>query len=329
MADPVTLAAVGAIALTEGIKFLYGQAGEALKHWQERKKARAAAAAEAGATVEAAAAVEPVQVALPAAAFEGQLKDPRLHLEAVERLEQDLRDLRAAVADYAQGIDEVDPKDEHLLTKVDALRQAMEAVYGQRIAFKGEPGPPSGHAVVGEARVGEVLGYVAGLRARRIIGGSVVGRVQADRVGPGGEAVGLEVDTIGESSDQHATREVDTMAGDPLRHLADVREISIGFRRPDGSTGSTPVWVVQVDGDLFVRSMNGPTGGWYRRLRANADGEVRDAGHVHPVRAEPVVDATTLDEVTRAYAAKYADSPYVQSLLDERAAGATLRLESG
>ncbi len=203
MPDPVTLAAVGGFALTEGIKFLYGQAGEALKHWQERKKAKAAAAAEASEAVEAveaveaAPALEPVQVTLPADAFDGQLRDPRLHLEAVERLEQDLRDLRAAVADYAQGIDEVDPKDEQLLAKVDALRQAMEAVYGQRIAFKGEPGPPSGDAVVGEAKVGEVLGYVAGLRARRIVGGSVIGRVEADSVGPGGQAVGLEADTIG------------------------------------------------------------------------------------------------------------------------------------
>ena len=200
MPDPVTLAAVGGFALTEGIKFLYGQAGEALKHWQERKKAKAAAAAEAAEAseaVEAAPALEPVQVTLPADAFDGQLRDPRLHLEAVERLEQDLRDLRAAVADYAQGIDEVDPKDEQLLAKVDALRQAMEAVYGQRIAFKGEPGPPSGDAVVGEAKVGEVLGYVAGLRARRIVGGSVIGRVEADSVGPGGQAVGLEADTIG------------------------------------------------------------------------------------------------------------------------------------
>jgi len=42
-----------------------------------------------------------------------------------------------------------------------------------------------------------VLGYVAGLRARRIIGGSVTGRVTAKRVGPGGQAIGLEVDTIG------------------------------------------------------------------------------------------------------------------------------------
>jgi hypothetical protein len=136
-------------------------------------------------------------VQLPSDAFDGQLQGPRLHLEAVERLEQELRDLRAAVADYAQGIDEVNPNDKQLLETVDGLRRAMEAVYGQRIVFKGEPGPSSGAVVVGEAKVKEVLGYVAGLRAKKIIAGSATGIVQTDKVVPGGEAVGVDVDTIG------------------------------------------------------------------------------------------------------------------------------------
>jgi hypothetical protein len=117
------------------------------------------------------------------------------------------------------------------------------------------------------------------------------------------------------------------MASNPLEHLADAQEITIGFRRQDGSTGSTPIWAVHVGDDLFVRSMNGPRGGWYRRLRAHPDGEVRDnAGHVHPVHAEPVEDTSTITEVTRAYGDKYARSPYVQALLDESAQSATLRL---
>ncbi len=116
------------------------------------------------------------------------------------------------------------------------------------------------------------------------------------------------------------------MAGGPLDHLADVQEIDIGFRRPDGSTGSTPVWVVRVGDEVFVRSIRGASGGWYRRLRALPDGEVRDQGHVHPVHAEPVADEDTLGEVTRAYASKYARSPYVGSLLSEAAASATMRL---
>jgi hypothetical protein len=118
------------------------------------------------------------------------------------------------------------------------------------------------------------------------------------------------------------------MTRNPLEHLADVKEISIGFRRPDGSTGSTPVWVVQVGGHLFVRSVRGPKGGWYRRLRADPNGEVREGEHLHSVHAEPVADAHTIAEVTRAYATKYPDGRFVQRLLEAPAAGATLRLDS-
>jgi hypothetical protein len=119
------------------------------------------------------------------------------------------------------------------------------------------------------------------------------------------------------------------MADDALQHLADVEEISIGFRRPDGSTGSTPVWVVRVADDVFVRSVRGHRGGWYRRLRADPDGWVEDGGHTHPVRAEPVTDDRLDAEVTGAYAAKYGDSPYVRPLLEGPSIGATLRLHPG
>jgi hypothetical protein len=50
-----------------------------------------------------------------------------------------------------------------------------------------------------------------------------------------------------------------------LRHLAEVEEISIGFTRLDGSTGSTPVWVVQPgDRDLPAadQARQRPGSGW-------------------------------------------------------------------
>jgi hypothetical protein len=112
-----------------------------------------------------------------------------------------------------------------------------------------------------------------------------------------------------------------------LRQLAEVEEISIGVTRPDGSTGSTPMWVVQAGKEIFVRSIRGRRGGWYRRLRANPDGEVGDGAHTYPVRARPVEDAATVGAVTGADAAKYGDSPYVQPLMTEEAADATLQLE--
>jgi len=55
-----------------------------------------------------------------------------------------------------------------------------------------------------------------------------------------------------------------------------------------------PIRVVQVGNRIYVRSDRGPKGRWYRRLRANPDGEVRDGEHRHRVRAEPVTDASTM-----------------------------------
>ncbi len=66
MVDPLSITAIGAVAITEGIKFLYGQAGEILKRWRERKDADKDASTQQNKT-------EPVNVKLPVV-FEGQLK---------------------------------------------------------------------------------------------------------------------------------------------------------------------------------------------------------------------------------------------------------------
>jgi hypothetical protein len=186
MTDPTTLSSVGLLALSQGIAFLYTQAGDALKQWRERRS-----------TPEETDSDQRAGPSLPAEVFEDEPGSLRADLAVVARLERELRELRAAVADQAQGIVDVDPSDPDLLTVVDELRRAMEAVYGRPITFRGEAGRPPGTGVTGEVMVGEVLGRVAGLRARSILGGTVTGRVQASVVRTGGEAVGLEVGTIG------------------------------------------------------------------------------------------------------------------------------------
>ena len=45
MSEPLTLTGVGVVVLTEGIKFLYAQAGESLKRWRERNRDAKTAAA--------------------------------------------------------------------------------------------------------------------------------------------------------------------------------------------------------------------------------------------------------------------------------------------
>lgn len=65
MVDPLTISAIGAVAITEGIKFLYGQAGEILKRWRERKDVAMDVSIQLKNT-------EPIDVKLPQT-FEGQL----------------------------------------------------------------------------------------------------------------------------------------------------------------------------------------------------------------------------------------------------------------
>jgi hypothetical protein len=186
--EPFSLAALGAFTLTEGVKFLYGQAGEILKRRRERKKA-----AEEGSPVPVAEAVEIQDQAI----LEGELAPPMIDFEAVEHLEEDLKVLSQRLGNYAGGIEEVDPADQELLRTIDALRRALEAIYQQRITFKGEDRPPSGPLVEGRVDVGEVAGYAAAVRAEVIESGRVTGTLTAKEVKPGAEAVAVDIKRIG------------------------------------------------------------------------------------------------------------------------------------
>jgi hypothetical protein len=189
MAELLTLAAVGTVVLTEGIKFLYGQAGEVLKRWRERQGKATEAATPAPQT-------EAVHVTLPEI-FEGQPSPPVMHFDAVQEAEQPLHVLRQDLNDYVEGIEPIDPSNEDLLKRVDALRQLLEAVYQQRLTFKGEQRPASGPLVTGKIDVKQVTGYAAAVRAHEITGGTVAGEGRTDHVESGGVFIGVDVGRIG------------------------------------------------------------------------------------------------------------------------------------
>ncbi|MBD0266246.1 MAG: hypothetical protein ICV78_27075 [Tolypothrix sp. Co-bin9] len=184
MIDPLSL--LGTTALTEGIKFLYNQAGEILKRWREKKDI----ATQTNQT-------EPVQVKLPPSVFEGQLSEPKIHLNLVQQLEEQMRTLRKDLSDYADGVETVDVSDENLLQKIDALRQLIEAIYQQRLTFKGEQRPSSGPVVEGKIDVKQVAAYAAAVRAKSVTSGKVTGDAKAERVESGGQFIGVDVDKIG------------------------------------------------------------------------------------------------------------------------------------
>lgn len=67
----------------------------------------------------------------------------------------------------------------------------------------------------------------------------------------------------------------------------------------------TGVWVVVVDGRVFVRSWYDKPTGWFRAFRETPRGAISVADRELAVEGRPVRSASTRAAVTRAYAAKY------------------------
>jgi hypothetical protein len=187
MVDPITLTSVGTVVIAEGIKFLYGQATELLKRWRDRSESDAAAAV----------ATEPTGLVLPSDVFDGQLVNPVIHYIELEKVRAALSAHRRVLADYGDGIAAIDLNDSHVLSTIDSLRQLLEAVYQQRITFKGESREPSGPIVKGQIDVGRILGNAAGVEAEWIAQGNVEGTVRATEVGPNAKATGVKAGKIG------------------------------------------------------------------------------------------------------------------------------------
>jgi hypothetical protein len=180
--DPVTLSVLAGSVLTPAIEFLYAQAGELLKRRRERKEGNPER-------------TDPV--AVPATVeLAGELGPLRPDDARLSELEPQLRELRNALVDYAEDPALIKPDDMGLLATADALRRVLEAVYQQRITFRGEQRPLSGPAVDGTIDVRAVTGYVAAVRVNTISGPTRLrGAVRADEVS--GTAVGLDIDRLG------------------------------------------------------------------------------------------------------------------------------------
>jgi hypothetical protein len=150
VADPVTLAVLGGLALTEGVKFLYNQAGALLDAWRKRREKAADAAAAAAA---------------PDDELPGLAQDPALDGDVDSDRRPDPDRVAARVADLEAALDAldpyvrprgarpVDPKDATVRADVGRVRDLLEDLYGQRLTLKGENREPTGTVLHAEVRV--------------------------------------------------------------------------------------------------------------------------------------------------------------------------------
>lgn len=94
-----------------------------------------------------------------------------------------------------------------------------------------------------------------------------------------------------------------------LNLLDETDEVLIETRRDaDSPEHRTIVWVVVVEGEVFVRSVRGTKGRWYREISSNPEGALHVGEHRIPVRAAPATDDATVEAVSQAYRSKYEES---------------------
>lgn len=109
--------------------------------------------------------------------------------------------------------------------------------------------------------------------------------------------------------------------------LAAARDLNIVVPAPGRDPIRTPIWVVPVGENLYVRSWKGQEGRWYRRAHRHGAGTVVTRSGERDVRFVPVTDAALDAAIDQEYITKYGDSSSAQAMVRPPASGTTLRLE--
>ncbi len=97
--------------------------------------------------------------------------------------------------------------------------------------------------------------------------------------------------------------------------------------RADGKTYGTLTWIwcVSVDNQLYVRAYNGIHSRWFQSALSQKAGKITAAGMERIVKFERV-NGNINEKIDAAYRAKYSSSPYLHSMISERAKEATIRV---
>ena len=97
-----------------------------------------------------------------------------------------------------------------------------------------------------------------------------------------------------------------TWTSDELNKIGRAEELQIASIRRDGTLRKPVIiWVVRVDDDLYVRSVNGRGSGWFRGTQTRQEGQIRVGGLVKDVTFVEETDPEINDQIDAAYITKY------------------------
>ncbi|HEV2099242.1 MAG TPA: DUF2255 family protein [Stellaceae bacterium] len=110
-----------------------------------------------------------------------------------------------------------------------------------------------------------------------------------------------------------------------LREMRDLQEMAIRTERHPAT--AVVIWVVVAGDEVFVRSVRGSKGRWYRDLAAGGPATLEFAGRRLAVQALPASDSASITRASDEFLRKYRPSPYAQSMVRAEVLPTTLRLQ--
>ena len=110
-----------------------------------------------------------------------------------------------------------------------------------------------------------------------------------------------------------------------LNQLRNTKEVRIHAGKALDKTAI--IWVVVADNDVFIRSVTGPKGRWYKAAAADGRATLEVGDRSIPVRVTPATDDASIERASREFLAKYSPSPYAPMMVRPEVLQTTLRLE--
>ncbi len=132
--------------------------------------------------------------------------------------------------------------------------------------------------------------------------------------------------TTGAGAPERRERDVATWTDAELQGLGDAYEVRVAGRHADGSSRTlTIVWHVVVDGNLYLRSVRGTEGQWYKGVVRHFEGFLSWGSTTRAVAY--TLDASHDDAIDAAYYAKYGRGAASDSITSAIARQTTLRVD--
>jgi hypothetical protein len=108
--------------------------------------------------------------------------------------------------------------------------------------------------------------------------------------------------------------------------IAQAEEVRIETRAPEGTVHRTIIWIVEHDGQLYVRSVNGPGARWFREATADTAIALLLDGRRYEAHVVPATDPASIEACSAGLRAKYKGDYSLGSMLQEDILETTLRV---